>query len=210
MDILEEPKGNGNTLFLKQKYSQMKWLETITAVQAKLTDLSNNEASLSALPALANTAFCPMEFMTNELQDLGAKFNMDDAPAVAVSPAVTTNKRPATILTSPAPGNAPNDNKRPAIASGHSSPAIFSSPRVQRALGAAPLAPPASIPPPLGHVVANTGTIRGRPAQLPMFKGDLMAEDRLMIQMKTRKKHSWAQITDAYIAMIGKEINQST
>lgn len=43
-----------------------------------------------------------------------------------------------------------------------------------------------------------------------MFKEDLKAEDRLMIQMKTGKKHSWDQITDAYVAMIDKEINQST
>lgn len=43
-----------------------------------------------------------------------------------------------------------------------------------------------------------------------MFKEDLKEEDKLMIQMKTGKNHSWDQITDAYVAMIGKEINQST
>lgn len=144
-----------------------------------------------------------MEFMANELQNLGAKFNLDYAPAVAVSPAATTNKRPATVPTSPAPGNAANANKRPVIAAGPFSPTIFSSSRVPRA-------PPAYIPPPPGHVVANTGTFRGHPAQLPMFKEDLKEEDKLMIQMKTGKNHSWDQITDAYVAMIGKEINQST
>lgn len=43
-----------------------------------------------------------------------------------------------------------------------------------------------------------------------MLKENLKAEDRLMIQMKTGKKHSCDQITDAYVAMIDKEITQST